>query len=48
MKIINLLLLIALAVLLLRRPQLTSNDETWTWTDYQGRERTLTVSRNVH
>lgn len=26
---------------------LAENDETWTWTDYKGRERRITVWRKV-
>ena len=29
-------------------PTQVSNEETWTWVDWQGKERSITVHRNVN
>lgn len=35
-------------LLLRRQPEVqVSNEETWTWTDWQGNKRTITVHRKV-
>lgn len=41
---------LAVAVLVLTKPPkptITKNEETWEWTDWQGRKRTLTAYRKV-
>lgn len=45
------LVIVALLVLLLRQRAAGTaslhNEETWRWTDWRGRERQITVNRNV-
>jgi len=47
----GLLIIVGLLLfLLLKRNQVQqfSNEETWTWVDWQGRKRSITVHRNAN
>jgi hypothetical protein len=48
--VVGIIIGVALWLLLSNRQQPTevSNAETWNWTDWQGKQRSITVRRDVH